>query len=468
MNAARAARVFIMAWDGMRPDLVSPELTPNLASLGARGVVFDSHHAVVPTVTRVNAATLATSAPPAVHGLPANAFYAPAVDPRVAISVGEGDNVAQLQQAYGVFAATTMADVVHRAGGRTVILHSGTRGCAQMLHPRRQEAGDLMLHPTLSTAAELAPFVEKLGPLPEAEVPDSGRNDWLTRAAEIVVPEQRPDLLMFWHDDPDKTQHKYGFGHPLSLRAIREADDHLGKILASYEAAGLREETLVVVTSDHGYVHVRERFDVRPLLARLGADENVIVAPNGGSVLLHQVRPDAAQLARIAAELRRLPEIGVLFSGVRGAEPVAGTFPLAEIGMDGPLAPDLLATMAWSDDENELGYRGVSAIHGASTEATHGGASSWEIRNTLIVQGPGIVRGERSSLPSGVADLAPTVLTTLGLPLADTMAGRPLAEGLEGASGPAGGVEHWDETSEAGTLTWSSYGGRRYLNAGRR
>lgn len=469
MIARRATRVFLMVWDGMRPDLVSPELTPHLAALGANGVVFDAHHAVVPTVTRVNAAALATGASTAVHGLPANVFYAPAVDPRAPISIGEGDNVAQLRAAYGVFAATTVADLVHASGGRTVILHSGTRGSAQMLHPRRSEVGELILHPTLSTDEELAPFVQRLGPLPPAEVPDTARNRWLTRAAaEIIVPEQRPDLLIFWHDDPDKSQHKYGFGHPLSLRAIGEADAHLGMILASLGEAGLRDETLVVVTSDHGYVHVRERVDLRPLLARLTVDENVIVAPNGASVLLHQVRPDSGQLARLTDEIRRLPEAGVMFSGARGAEPVPGTFSLAALGIDGPLAPDLLVSLAWSNDRNEFGYGGISPEHGTSNQATHGGASPWEIRNTLIVQGPGVRGGARSASPSGVMDLAPTLLTALGLTRADSMVGRVLAEAFEEPDASGGAIERWDETTAAGTLRWSSYGGRRYLDEGSR
>jgi hypothetical protein len=458
-----------MVWDGLRPDLIAPALTPNLAALGASGIVFDAHHAVVPTVTRVNAASLATGAPTAVHGLPANVFYAPAVDPRAPISIGEGDNVAQLRAAYGVFAATTVADLVHANGGRTVILHSGTRGSAQMLHPRRSEVGELIVHPTLSTVAELAPFVERRGPLPPADVPDTARNRWLTHAAaETIVPDQRPDLLIFWHDDPDKSQHKFGFGHPLSLRAIGEADAHLGMILASLEAAGLREETLVVVTSDHGYVHVRERLDLRPLLARLALHENVIVAPNGASVLLHQIQPDRKQLARLAEEIGRLPETGVMFSGVRGADPVPGTFPLTALGIDGPLAPDLLVALAWSNDQNEYGYGGVSPEYGSTNQATHGGASPWEIRNTLVVQGPGVRSGVRSALPSGVRDLAPTLVTALGLPMADSMSGRVLAEAFGEPGASVGSVEHWDETSAAGTLRWSSYGGQRYLDEGHR
>ena len=473
MSVAQPSRVLIMAWDGMRPDLISEELTPNLAALSAAGYVFDANHAVVPTVTRINAATLATGAPPAVHGLPANVFYAPAVDGEAPISVGEGENVAQLRAAYGVFAATTIADVIRANGGRTVIVSSGTRGGAQMLHPRRAEVGDLMVHPTLATEEELRPFVERLGPLPEAGVPDTARNRWLARAAaEIVLPDLKPELLIFWHDDPDKSQHLYGFGHPLSLQAIRDADAHLGLVLDGLDATGLRQETLVVVVSDHGYVGINARPDLSSALALLADDGRVIVAPNGCSILLHLDRPDPRHLARLAAELRNLPGVDVMFSGVRGGPVVDVTLPISLIQVDGPLAPDLLVTLAWSHDPNEHGYRGVSYGVGPNL-ASHGGASAWEIRNTLILQGPGVERGRRSTQPSGNIDVAPTALAMLGLPVAASMTGRVLREALlDDPTGPAdahgsiGDVARvWEESGPDGTLRWSEVGGRRYLTA---
>jgi hypothetical protein len=469
----------MMVWDGMRPDLISPELTPNLAALGAVGVVFDANHAIVPTVTRVNAATMATGAPPAVHGLPANVFFAPAVDPVAPLSIGEGDNVAQLRAAYGVFAAPTISDVVRAAGGRTVIVSSGTRGSAQMLHPRRREVGDLIIHPTLSIDDELRPFVERLGPLPPANVPDTARNRWLARAAaEIVLSESRPDVLIFWHDDPDKSQHKFGFGHPLSLQAIRDADAHLGLVLDGLDSSGLRQETVIVVASDHGYVGVTDRLDLTPALSAVGADMRVVVAGNGCSVLLYLERPSDRHVARLAAEVERLPGVGVMFSGARGAAVVDGTAPLAAIELDGPLAPDLLVTLSWSDDRNQHGRRGVSYESGSTNLASHGGASSWEIRNTLILQGAGVASGLRSTVPSGVGDLAPTLLSALGLPVPGSMTGRVLREALivdpsatsfsDGSSGAHGADDRWDERTAGGLLSWSCYGGRRYLSSARR
>ena len=61
-----ATRAFVMVWDGMRPDLISPELTPNLWRLTQSGVRCLDSHAVFPTVTRINSASLSTGCSPRV------------------------------------------------------------------------------------------------------------------------------------------------------------------------------------------------------------------------------------------------------------------------------------------------------------------------------------------------------------------------------------------------------------------
>jgi len=52
--------VIVFVVDGLRPDSITAEDTPTLFRLRAEGVDFADSHAVFPTVTRVNAAALAT------------------------------------------------------------------------------------------------------------------------------------------------------------------------------------------------------------------------------------------------------------------------------------------------------------------------------------------------------------------------------------------------------------------------
>jgi len=148
---------------------------------------------------------------------------------------------------------------------------------------------------------------------------------------------------------------------------------------------------------------------------------------------------------------------------------VDGTLPLSALEMDGPLAPDLLATLRWTNDVSRHGHRGLGYGYATNNGASHGGGSSWEIRNTLIMQGPGIQSGVRSEPPSGIGDIAPTVLAALGLTPPPSMTGRVLAEAftdtaLAGSATDAT-VEQWEDRSAEGVLRWSRYGGRRYLGS---
>ena len=70
-------RVIIFIWDGLRTDDLTPEITPNYFALARSGVVFADHHAVYPTFTMMNSASIATGASPGVHGFYGTVVYAP-------------------------------------------------------------------------------------------------------------------------------------------------------------------------------------------------------------------------------------------------------------------------------------------------------------------------------------------------------------------------------------------------------
>ncbi len=73
---ARRPKVIVFVWDGLRPDSVTAETTPNLARMrDQEGVNFTDQHAVYPTFTMMNAAAFATGAYPAQHGFYGNTEY---------------------------------------------------------------------------------------------------------------------------------------------------------------------------------------------------------------------------------------------------------------------------------------------------------------------------------------------------------------------------------------------------------
>ncbi len=70
-------RVIVFVYDGLRADDVTPENMPNYFALARSGVVFADHHAVYPTFTMMNSASIATGTYPGVHGFYGNVVYAP-------------------------------------------------------------------------------------------------------------------------------------------------------------------------------------------------------------------------------------------------------------------------------------------------------------------------------------------------------------------------------------------------------
>ena len=73
--------VIVFVVDGLRPDSIDAADTPTLHRLRAEGVSFEASHAAFPTVTRVNAAVLATGHHPGATGILGNTMYVRDVDP---------------------------------------------------------------------------------------------------------------------------------------------------------------------------------------------------------------------------------------------------------------------------------------------------------------------------------------------------------------------------------------------------
>jgi arylsulfatase A-like enzyme len=476
-----------MVWDGMRPDLISPSLTPNLARLAEGGVRFRDSHAVFPTVTRINSTSLATGCQPARHGILGNSLYVPAIDPQTAVNMGDHRVLAALATVRGGRAVPcdSLADLVGAAGGRTVVVSTGSPGSALLCHPRiaeRTAAGDRLLHPVIPAPDDaLENAIVRLGPVPAATIPNQEQNRWFTRAiTEYVLPDLDPTLLIFWHTDPDKTQHHRGFGSPEGLASIRDADAHLGRVLAGLEASGRLAETVVAVASDHGYVTISPHLDAdgpdgpfgSPELKAALAERQIVPAANGGTLYVSVPSGDRALLGKVASALAAWEHGGPLFSSPVDGQPLPGTFPLSAVGLDGDLAPDLACPLAWDDTVNEFGRAGRSAGLDTGLKASHGGISSWEVNNTLVLGGAGVKAGLHHDLPAGNVDLAPTLAQLLGIgPLPDAD-GRVLSEALIGGPDPADvAVERQTLTASLGSkrqsIRVSTVGTTHYLDVGR-
>jgi predicted AlkP superfamily pyrophosphatase or phosphodiesterase len=66
-------------FDGLRRDMITPDIAPQLRAFIDAGSDFPSSRCVFPSVTRVNAAAMACGASPGVTGVVANMLFDPNV-----------------------------------------------------------------------------------------------------------------------------------------------------------------------------------------------------------------------------------------------------------------------------------------------------------------------------------------------------------------------------------------------------
>lgn len=486
-----ARHVVLVVFDGMRPDFVTPEITPNLWALAQRGVFFAHHHPVYLSSTEVNGTAMATGAYPAHSGIIANKDFRPEIDAQKTVdtqdpeTIRRGDVVTQGHY----LGAPTVAEILHAHGRATAV--SGAKQVA-LLHDRGERtgaaAGSPIVYEGASAPKSVTDALAALGAFPVTGTNDdkSARDAWTTRALlEVLWQEEVPAYSLLWLAEPDASQHTSGPGSEQSLAAIKSSDTNLGRVLAELERRGLRDTTDVMVVSDHGFSSIARKVDVAVELSKAGFDAKratpgglqpgeVLAVGNGGGTLLYVGGHDAGVCARLAAFLQQQDWTGVVLA----RQPVAGTFSLADAHIDAPEAPDFVVSLRWTRGLGPTGAAGLinCDLAPSSTKAgNHASLSAYDMHNTLIAAGPDFRRGVTDTLPSANTDVGPTILWVLGLrDEAAKMDGRVLGEALTIAAPPLKSYELKRLTArrqlEAGT--WSQYlqvsevNGVRYLDEG--
>lgn len=457
--------VLLVIWDGMRPDFIREELTPNAWALAQRGTFFTDNHSTFITTTEVNGSTIATGMKPKQHGIFANSEYRPDVNLTMpistqgALSVRVGDAL----RGGNWMLAPTLAETVRRAGGTTAV--AGTKEIA-LLHDRAFDRTGAAPH-VFQGKTYPVDYVKKLEAkigkwpklpagnvafsegreMPEDWVPSSNtaQNLWTTRAlVEVQWSADIPRFSTLWLGDPDYSQHFTEPGSMTALAAIADSDCHLGLALAELERRGVLEKTNVFLVSDHAFSTITRPVSLGKMLAAFGRTaakpftlgnrfrgtprpDDVLLVTTGGSSFFYVPSKDATIIAEIVEWLQRSEFSGPIFT----RDGVVGTFKLSDASIDTPDAPDIVMSASWTNATNAYNVPGTLAADSPVRMGTHGSLSPWCIRNTLLAAGPDIRRGFCDPLPTGNVDVAPTILHLLGIKPEKPMDGRILAEALD-------------------------------------
>ena len=311
-----ARRVIIFVWDGLRADDLTPEIAPNYFALARSGVVFADHHAVYPTFTMMNSASIATGAYPGVHGFYGNVVYAPSAKGRNAKGADIDFSAPAFIEDFGVVEAvrdsyqgrltlvSTMLQAAQAKGLTTVAI--GKFGAAFIQDYKR---GGIILDEDAAMPLGFAKELQQAGyPLPRnsgnayeagaltlandngdptAPIPIQRLKDgqtgnpldcsgalsrrgfaYLTNLfVNYILPNKKPDLTIFWSKEPDATNHAYGPGTCNSIDATRMNDEILGRVVEELRRLGWAESTDIIITQDHNHSTVSGDVAYYPLRA---------------------------------------------------------------------------------------------------------------------------------------------------------------------------------------------------------
>jgi predicted AlkP superfamily pyrophosphatase or phosphodiesterase len=198
--APHASRVLILSIDGLRPDAILAAPMPNLLALMKNSAYTLSAQTVYPSVTLVAHSSMLTGLCPSKHGVDWNDYI----------------------PSKGYAKGTDIFDLAHAAGLQTV-MYVGKEKLRQVTEP---------------SSTDIFVYI----------------NDRDLVIADRLVADFPQDFgLLFVHFPlVDGMGHVYGWMSPQQLSVAFRADQALGKILAELDARGLRDETLIIITSDHG------------------------------------------------------------------------------------------------------------------------------------------------------------------------------------------------------------------------
>jgi predicted AlkP superfamily pyrophosphatase or phosphodiesterase len=415
-SSAKSIRhVLIVSVDGMKPEsYTEPDAhglkVPTLREMVRNGASSDGVQSVMPTVTYPSHTSMVTGVKPKTHGI----FTNPAWDP--------------LNQNFGGYRwytedirVPTLWQVARQAGLRTALIHWPVTAGAQAdfnipEYWRASIPEDMKLVRALSTPGVFEKIAAQF-PSFRTDVPALELTDALwTDAACYAIENEKPNLLLLHLATVDHWEHEKGPFSPEANAATETADAQIARLISSAKKAGLWQDTVLVVLSDHGFAPISQ--EIRPgILIQQKAlitldpkgritDWKATEIIDGGSAYIYVKDPkdDATR-----ATLHNIfdPLAGAEGSGIRR---IATHDEIVAMGGD-PNA--FLALEAAEGTSFAFGYTG-DLKNSSRGGGTHGYFPDGEqMRASMIFYGPtiGIAKIDNARL----IDVAPTVAAWLDL-----------------------------------------------------
>ena len=262
----------------------------------------------------------------------------------------------------------------------------------------------------------------------------------VTHGAALAAIRRHKAEVIFEHlSMVDHTRHSYGvYGKQVYRNAYLEAEMMLSETLGALEAAGVLEDTTIVITSDHGQTPVRKLVAPNLFLAR---DGFISASPDGQISSWRAVFHSAAHSAQVylsdpGDEALKKEVYGLLCSYRDSGEAgIAQIFTKEEAKERYHLEGDFSFVVEGEADCSFANrVSGAAVVQADNSDykysiATHGHLPETGPKPAMVLSGPGIRAGARVDGVS-IVDEAPTLATLLGISLGEPD-GKPIREVLD-------------------------------------
>jgi arylsulfatase A-like enzyme len=506
-DAAKPRNAIIFVAHGLRHDSVNPRDTPAFYRIRTEGVSFANGHAVFPTQTMPNAASIATGHLPGDTGQFANHLFVgyPLFDTgnfgrargTLVPAVEEGFVLADINDHYG---GNYLREASLLAYARSYGYNTATVGktgpaalqdLADVSVIRRapRDPGTIILESATGTpggiplTATTMALLKSAGlrPQPPPTAGNAGHQQWFADVVtKAILPafgkSAEPFVLVFWSDEG-----------PTPGAAIRNADRSLKQILDYLDAhADVRDITNIFVTADHGISTVSgQEMDLALDLAHefglpLYDPEVQVTDERGVKRYASPRRSKATALIGGTGKIERPTDAKLIVAQTsihlpdnnRGTVQRTVRFLATRDHIGGIFVNDRFGPMAGALQLSDVGLLGRATTPKPAVVVNFDDAFSRT--NTFInmaAMGPDFKKGFVARAPAGNADIQPTLahILKMNIPSLGKLRGRVLSEALAG--GPqttrfssAVARSRPSQRGESTVLMYQRVGGYRYTD----
>lgn len=408
-----AKHVVLVTVDGFRPDfyLDSSWQAVHIRQLMAEGTYAKGVNSVFPSMTYPSHTTIVTGVQPARHGIYYNNMYEP------------NGPTGKMYWNDSSIKVPTIWGIAQAKGMKVAALFWPVSADAPVMYdiPDIGSMGEVVREKYSKPAG----FVDELrkNVFDGASTIDYGHDVNVGKIAAYVIKKDQPNLMTIHLFSVDHNEHLQGRDGDQVRAAVRGADSAVGIIMDALKAAGIWQETVLIVTGDHGFVDVKTSVNPNIWLKQAGLITDVkkddwkaqFFSVGGSSYLYLKDRKDEATLKAVRHLLDTVTDGKKLFRVIdrKHMERIGGN-------------PDVAFALS--------GLNGTSfgnAMTGEVVKPGHGGTHGYfpdffEIRTGLVAAGPGIRKGGVIKEMSE-KDTGPAVARLLGLDLPSAEGKAPAA-----------------------------------------